>query len=137
MQRKVQALLWDLEDAASGIEAYIAGLDRVAFLADRMRQDAVAYRFMVLGESLVRLDREAPELAARIPERKRAIGLRNHLAHGYHRIDYVTVWDTAARDLPDLRRKVRDLLSRIESAPAKATVKDDERQPTKPSSFDR
>lgn len=137
MQRKAQALLWDLEDTVSGIEACITGLDRVTFLADRMRQDAVAYRFMVLGEALVRLDREAPELA-RIPERKRAIGLRNHLAHGYHRIDYVTVWDTAARDLPELRRKVRDRLSRIESAPAEATVKDDdEGQPTEPSSFDR
>ena len=62
---------------------------------------------------------------------------RNHLAQGYHHIDHVTLWYTATRDLPEPRRKVRDLLSGIESAPAEATVRDDEGQLTEPSSFDR
>ena len=134
MPRDPLALLWDLEESAEAIAEYTAGLDEAAFLADRMRQDAVGYRLLVVGEALSRLGRDSPELAARIPERGQAIGLRNYLAHEYDRIDHVTVWDTAVHHLPELRRTVESLVSELNSAPASTSAdpegkKDDWRPP--------
>ena len=117
MSRNPSALLWDIDESAEAIAEYTAGLDEEAFLADRMRQDAVGYRLLVVGEALSRLGRDAPELAARIPERGQAIGLRNYLAHEYDRIDHVMVWDTAVHHLPELQRTVEALLAELDSAP--------------------
>ena len=76
---------------------------------------------------ITRLSRDAPETAARIPERGQAIGLRNYLAHEYDSIDLMTVWDTAVRDLPELRQTAGKLLSELESAAAAASVEAEEK----------
>ena len=117
--------LQDVEKSAEAVAEYTAGLDEAAFLADRMRQDAVGYRLLVVGEALSRLGRDSPELALRIPEREQAIGLRNYLAHEYDRIDHVTVWDTAVHDLPELRRTVESLISELDSASAPTSAASD------------
>ena len=117
--------LQDVEKSAEAVAEYTAGLDEAAFLADRMRQDAVGYRLLVIGEALSRLGRDSPELALRIPEREQAIGLRNYLAHEYDRIDHVTVWDTAVHDLPELRRTVESLISELDSASAPTSADPD------------
>ena len=117
MSRNPSALLWDIDESAEAIAEYTAGLDEEAFLADRMRQDAVGYRLPVVGEALGRLGRDAPRPAARIRERGQAIGLRSYPAHEYDRIDRMTVWDTAVNQLPALRRTVEALLAELDSAP--------------------
>ncbi|MDE0114985.1 MAG: DUF86 domain-containing protein [Albidovulum sp.] len=78
-------------------------MDFDAFSADGMTQDAVERRFLITGEALIHLNRTSPELAGRIPGLRKATGLRNQLAHMYHRIEPADIWDTAVKDLPKFR----------------------------------
>ena len=45
----------DILEAARLIQAYVEGIDRVAFEEDVMRQDAVCRRFEIIGEATKRL----------------------------------------------------------------------------------
>lgn len=40
-------------------------------------------------------------------------GLRNIVAHAYHRVDPARVWQVVARDLPGTHEKIRDLLEEV------------------------
>ena len=37
-------------------------------------------------------------------------GMRDKLIHGYFGVDLGAVWDTATRDIPSLREKLREIL---------------------------
>ncbi len=118
MPRDPLFALQDIADSAEAIANYTAGLDEEAFLADAMRRDAVERRFMAIGEALSRLDRAAPELAARIPMLRKAVGFRNILAHDYDDVDSEIVWSAALHSLPELRRTVESLISELDKASA-------------------
>jgi uncharacterized protein with HEPN domain len=64
-----------------------------------MLRSAVERQFEIIGEALNRLSREAPEIAARLPDTRRAVAMRNALIHGYREVDNETVWQTAQADL--------------------------------------
>jgi uncharacterized protein with HEPN domain len=55
---------------------------------------AVERQFQIIGEALNRLSQAAPELAARITDLRRAVGMRNVLIHAYRRVDDDAVWQT-------------------------------------------
>ena len=113
MSRDAEPLLTDAGACAAVIEGYTAGLDFEAYCADMRTQDAVERRLITIGEALARLSEASPDLAGRIPELRKAVGLRNRLTHVYHQIDHAVVWETAVNDIPELRRKVRALLSEL------------------------
>ncbi len=78
---------------------------------------AVARQLVLVGEALLRLSRTAPDLAARIPRLRRAVGLRNVLIHGDATLDNAVVWRTATIDLPTLRARAAALLAELGEAP--------------------
>ena len=108
--------LQDIAESAEAIADYTAGVDEEAFFADPMRRDAVERRFMTIGEALTRLERAAPELAARLPMLRKAVGFRNILAHDDDDIDFEIVQSAALHHLPELRRTVETLLAELDSA---------------------
>jgi uncharacterized protein with HEPN domain len=71
--------------------------------------NAVLYSFAVLGEAANHVSREA---AADHPEIEwLAIrGMRNTIVHEYTGVRLETVWETIRRDLPELRRKLAEIL---------------------------
>jgi uncharacterized protein with HEPN domain len=72
-------------EAIDRIATYLEGLDRMAFLADLMVQDAVIRNFEVNGEAARNVERHAPNVVAAHPEIpwRYAKRMRNHLMHGY------------------------------------------------------
>lgn len=56
-------------------------------------------------------------MAARIPELRRAIGLRNALIHGYGSIEDKIVWQAIETDLPGLRERASALLAELGETP--------------------
>lgn len=52
-----------------------------------------------------------------IPWRK-LTGLRDILSHDYSSIRYGTVWNTAAKDLPELRKELESMRSEMEGTPS-------------------
>lgn len=44
---------------------------------------------------------------------KEIVGMRNHFAHGYEKMDTQTMWQTATEDIPLLRRQCEDFLEKV------------------------
>lgn len=112
--------LQDVAKAAGHIADHISGLDEETFLADLKTRQAVERCFINIGEGLNRLERAAPELAARIPDLRNAVGFRNILAHDYDDVELETIWDAALHNAPILKRTVESLISELEKAAAAA-----------------
>ena len=112
-----RAWLWDVRQAADSIAAFIQGRSFAGYTADLMLRSAVERQFEIAGEALNRLSREAPEIAAQLPDLRRAVAMRNALIHGYREVDNATVWETIHEDLPALREQVEALLAQLGDHP--------------------
>ena len=65
-----------------------------------MNSAAVERRFEIIGEAISQLAKYSPELAARVPNWRGAIGFRNILIHGYAMNDDTRVWQIAQVHVP-------------------------------------
>ena len=75
---------------------------------------AVERKFEILGEALNRALALDPLLEASLPDARKAIGMRNALAHGYDEIDQRTVWSTAVEKVPALASAIDRAIDRLE-----------------------
>ncbi|HLZ02962.1 MAG TPA: HepT-like ribonuclease domain-containing protein [Bradyrhizobium sp.] len=73
------------------LQAHLAGIDRDAFFANPLVQDAVSKCVEAIGEAAGKLDDINPELDRTVPDLnlKLARRIRDRLSHGYYRIDLV------------------------------------------------
>lgn len=110
MQREAKAYLWDIESAASDIEAFIAGKNYATYAGDAMLRAAVERKFEVVGEALMQLLRHFPRYRDRIAFSGKIIAFRNQLIHGYESVRDDIVWEIAKSFLPELRQQVKKLL---------------------------
>jgi len=94
-----------LEDVRRGAELilqFTVGKKKSEYSETPMLRSAVERQFEIIGEALVRLRGDAPEVGDRIPNHRRIIAFRNILIHGYDSVDDDVVWDVVQRDLPTL-----------------------------------
>jgi uncharacterized protein with HEPN domain len=77
------ALLARLRESGNSAVEFMGGLDRERFLADKLRQSAVAQALGVFGETVSRLMELFPEVAEKNPdiEWRKIKGLRNRIVH--------------------------------------------------------
>jgi len=108
-------LLEQMLDAAQCAVSYVEGLSKADFLDDRRTREAVALNLMVIGELATRLSKSYGEVASAYPslQLREMQGLRNRIAHGYVKMNMVTVWETLESSLPEL---IKTLPSIIQSA---------------------
>lgn len=92
MRNESAKLLWDASEAARAVRTFTDGVTKEQFFADLLLRSAVERQLEILGEALVRLRRVDLEMAGRIPDISKIIGMRNVIAHEYGDIDYETVW---------------------------------------------
>jgi uncharacterized protein with HEPN domain len=113
--RRTMEYLDHMLEAVHRVNAYVTGLDRVAFGTDTRTQDAVIRNLEVIGEAARNIQRHDPGFVAAHPEVPWALAyrMRNSLSHGYADIDLDTVWNTARANLPDLKLQLLGLLGRI------------------------
>ena len=115
MKRRTLVHLVDVLDSVQLIEGYLEGLTVDGFLANPMTIDAVQHRFVLTQEALSRVERDSPELFARIGDTHQIRGFRNRLVHEYEEIDPATVFRIAESSLPILRDEVQQLVGEIEA----------------------
>ena len=98
-------------EAIERIEEYVSDLDEIAFLGNKLVQDAVIRNFEVIGEASNNIEKRFPEFVAAHPELPltSAYQMRNAVAHGYFQVDFEILWKTIQRDLPDLHTKVEEI----------------------------
>ncbi len=102
-----------IRQAATDVCAYIEGMSKSDFLADKRTQQAVVMNLIVIGEAATRLLQEHSDFTdchSGIPWRNMK-GMRNRIAHGYFEINLDVVWETAQTALPEL---LKDLPESVE-----------------------
>jgi uncharacterized protein with HEPN domain len=100
-----------IREAISDIRAY-ASVGEGAFVADRMRQDAIIRKLEIIGEGVKRLSEETRARRPEIPW-KQIVGMRDRLIHAYFGVDLGLVWRVVERDLPALDAAASGLMADI------------------------
>jgi uncharacterized protein with HEPN domain len=102
-------------EAIERIEEYVSNLDEMAFLGNKLVQDAVIRNFEIIGEASNHIEKRFPEFVAAHPELPltAAYQMRNAVAHGYFKVDFEIVWTTIQRELPPLHRQIREALASV------------------------
>jgi uncharacterized protein with HEPN domain len=99
----------DILDATVEIRAFLAGMDREQFLADRRTLKAVVADLSIIGEAARYVPDAVVQAHPEIPWLLMT-GMRNRIVHGYYQVDPVIVWDTCQQDLPSLAAALSKLL---------------------------
>lgn len=113
MRRDPRVLLTDIDQAAADVQSFTQDMDSVTYANDERTQAAVERKFEIIGEAVKRLHAVHPDTARRIPDMRRLIDFRNHLAHGYDSVAPELVWHHIVSDLPELINAVQGLLEEL------------------------
>lgn len=86
-------------------------------MLSKMRQDAVIFCFLVIGEAIKQLDEYLTSSHPHIPWRQYA-RFRDVLIHQYHNTEIEIAWLAARDELPALKAAIISILSSLDdSAP--------------------
>ena len=108
--RDWQLRIQDILDAIAAIGRYVQGLDLDAFRQDQRTQDAVEFRFAIIGEAASGVPEHIAAAHPEIPWRIMR-NMRNIMIHVYVGIDAPTVWGTIQHDLPPLVPLLKGMLA--------------------------
>ena len=114
---RVADFLSHIVEAIERIERYTGEIDRDAFAASGITQDAVIRNLEVIGEACRNIERVDPDFAARYPALPlhAASGMRNLLSHGYFAIDLDIVWTTIKTSPPPMEQQVRRIAAELDA----------------------
>ena len=114
---RVPDYLDHIRDAIERIFEYIDDIDEIAFLQNRLIQDAVIRNFEVIGEASRNIERADPHFVSQHAQIAfaDARAMRNAVTHGYHQINFERVWKTIEDDLPDLHKHIVDALHEFQT----------------------
>ena len=93
--------LRDMLDRAERILHYVENRSEADLLADPLFQDAVLHCFLILGEAAAQVSQPMKDRLPELPWHE-MVGIRNHIVHGYTRIDLGIIWQTIREDIPPL-----------------------------------
>ena len=97
-----------LQQAALDACAFVDGMGKDRFLADKRTQQAVIMSLVIIGEAATKVMDGHSDFAlahGQIPWRSMR-GMRNRIAHGYFDINLDVVWETVQTALPELLQQL-------------------------------
>ena len=103
--------LEDIRQAADLIRDFTNGKSYEQFESNALLRSGVERQFEIIGEAMNRLTRSDPDTAELISHRRRIIGFRNILSHGYDVVENTVVWDIVTQNIPPLLQEVTALLN--------------------------
>ena len=102
--------LADILTAIEDVRAALDGVDKQAFLGDRVLRNAVAMPILVISEAARHL---SPALKDRRPDGpgRKIEDIGNIIRHVYFRVDYAGLWNIHVHHLDVLEEAVRTLIT--------------------------
>ena len=91
------------------IESFSKGLTKEHLAQDELKQSAIIRKIEIVGEAAKNLPKEYISKHPSIPW-KDIIGMRDKIIHHYFDIDLDIVWQVITVDLPDVKKKLNQIL---------------------------
>ncbi len=113
MHDRTAADLWELQRACSFLIERTAGHSAEEIQGDYELSLVVERLLERIGETLRRVDMRDPETAQRLPDYRRAINLRNIIAHQYYSLNWTRIKEVLDDSVPALLTVVDRLLLEI------------------------
>lgn len=113
-ETEISAHLWNALDFARNVGVAVGEASLNSYLEGGPVAWATERQLELVGEALNNLRKAAPELAERVPDLHKIIGMRNVLVHGYTEVNNTIVWLAATQAVPQLIPVLEDLLSEID-----------------------
>jgi uncharacterized protein with HEPN domain len=109
-KRSDREYLYDIKVSCERVLLYIDGLSFEDFVEDIKTQDAILRNLEIIGEAIKKL---SPSLKSKYKDEipwKEIAGMRDRCIHAYFDVSMEIVWDTVKEDIPDLLKKINDIL---------------------------
>ena len=91
MKVEIKKLLHDIGEAAASIFVYLGEKrDFSVYETNKMLRRAVEREFEIIGEAISKILKIDPDFP--IEHARRIVDLRNHVIHGYDKVDDVIMW---------------------------------------------
>jgi len=111
MRKKDMPYLNHILEAIDDIGESIGGLSKSKFLIDKDKKAASIRRIEIIGEAVKNISKNLKEKYSNIEWRKIA-GTRDKFIHHYFGVDFDIVWDIIKKDLPKLKKQIKEILKK-------------------------
>lgn len=112
MPHDPRAYLADIVESCDAIQSATRSLDLHSYEENRLVRSSVEREFIIIGEAVAALARNAPAVFGAITRARRIVDFRNLLTHSYRAVDDALVWAIVETDVPILRRECAELIDR-------------------------
>ena len=109
-----QGRFLDIIQAADYISAFVKDVDYDGFVADKLRYFAVLKNVEIIGEAAYMISASLKEAHSEIPW-DQITKMRHILVHDYSSVLPEILWETASRDIPVLRKQIKEILCKFPS----------------------
>jgi uncharacterized protein with HEPN domain len=113
--RSQEQYLSDIDEAMTAARSFAEGRDLDDFREDRQLRYAIERALEIIGEATSNLSDEIKKRDPSLPWSEMR-GLRNIVAHAYHRVDPARVWRVVISDLPEAHERIRALHEEVRAA---------------------
>ncbi|MDI6757249.1 MAG: DUF86 domain-containing protein [Endomicrobiia bacterium] len=109
---RVKDYLNDIVECCEKIEKYTSGISFDEYRNDSKTIDGVERNIIKIGDAVERIPKEFQEKTGKIPW-KDMRDIRIKLTHHYPDIKDEIVWETAKKDIPDLKCRIKEFVSEV------------------------
>jgi uncharacterized protein with HEPN domain len=107
--RDYRLYLKDILDSVLKIEKFVKGMRYKKFLKDDKTSSAVVRKLEIIGEASKNIPKEIKSRYKEIPWKDMA-KMRDKIIHFYFGVDYEIVWKVIKERLPQIKRKIKEIL---------------------------